>query len=159
MVNTISDEKLLASLKRIERFAVLTDSCFRIPFTQIRFGLDAVIGLVPVIGEAIGFILSMYLIIESFKLRLPLLLKLKMLGNAALDFVIGIVPFIGDIGDVAFKANIRNMNILLTYVNGEYERRYNPPSNSNNIGTYVLLFILIVSALALSTFLLLHFFG
>ena len=160
MENTISDEKLLASLKRMERFAVLTDSCFRIPFTQIRFGLDAVIGLVPVIGEAIGFLLSMYLIIESFKLRLPFWLKLKMLGNAVLDFFIGIVPFVGDIADVAFKANIRNMEILIGYANREYERRQELPTDKeNHVFKYIALFLVIASMLVLSVFMMLHFFG
>ena len=160
MENTVSDEKLLASLKRIERFAVLTDSCFRIPFTSIRFGLDSIIGVVPVVGELVGFVLSMYLIVESYKLKLPFSLKLKMLGNAALDFIIGIIPFVGDIADVAFKANIRNMEILLAYVNREYEKRHQPPENSsNNIMSYVGLFTLIVAVLCVSVFLMLHFFG
>ena len=156
MAKTVSDEKLLASLKRIERFAVWTDSLFRIPFTQIRFGLDSIIGLVPVLGETIGFILSMYLIVESYKLGLPLSLKIKMLRNAALDWLIGIVPILGDIGDIAFKANMRNMEILVGYVNSEYQRRHNPPPQKPNqlykyISVLVLLSLMIILSAVLVT--------
>ena len=151
MENTVSDEQLLASLKRVERYAVLLDSCFRVPYTKIRFGLDSIIGLVPVVGETIGFILSMYLIGEAYKLKLPVSLKMKMLRNAALDWVIGIIPVFGDIADVAFKANVRNRDILVDYVNTEYERRHSTPEeDKKNASKNIFFLILVVVMLVLS---------
>jgi len=57
--NTLSDEQLEQTLKRLDRYARLNDSQFRIPFTKVRFGLDSIIGLVPVVGETIGLVLSL----------------------------------------------------------------------------------------------------
>jgi len=119
MNKNISDEELLATINRLERYAELTDSRFRIPFTKVHFGIDSIIGLIPIAGETIGLVLSFYLILEAFKLGVPNALKFKMLRNVLLDWVIGLVPIAGDIADVAFKANIRNMKLLVEHIDQE----------------------------------------
>jgi len=121
----ITDEQLLATLKRLERVADLSDSRFRIPFTQIRFGIDALIGLIPVLGETIGLVISMYILREASRLGVPRSLKLKMLGNMLLDWLVGLIPVIGDIADIAFRANVRNMKLLVTHLDQERMQRAN----------------------------------
>mgnify|MGYP000364856463 CR=1 FL=1 len=123
MYKNISDAQLLDTLKRLERFADLTDSRFRIPFTKIHFGIDALIGLIPFVGETIGLVLSLYLLFEASKLGVPISLKLKMLRNILIDWGIGLIPILGDIADVAFKANIRNMKLLVEHINQEHQSR------------------------------------
>lgn len=140
MDKNLPDEYLIATLKRLERFADLTDSKFRIPFTNIRFGIDAVIGLIPFAGETIGLVLSLYLVLEAHKLGVPLFLKLKMLRNIAIDWIVGLVPILGDIADVAYKANIRNLKLLVEHINQEYQRR-NQPLKSGKVPGWLLLSI------------------
>jgi len=123
MNKNISDTQLLATLKRLERFAELTDSRFRVPFTKVTFGIDAIFGLLPVVGETIGLILSLYLLLEASKLGVPISLRIKMLRNILVDWVIGLVPILGDIADVAFKANIRNMKLLVEHIDQEHRDR------------------------------------
>jgi len=123
MDKNISDEQLLATLNRLERFAELTDSRFRIPFTNVRFGIDAIIGLIPFAGEIIGLLLSLYLLFEASKLGVPISLKIKMVRNILIDWVIGLIPILGDIADIAFKSNIRNFKLLIEHINQEHQIR------------------------------------
>jgi len=123
MNKDLSDEQLLATLKRLERYAELTDSRFRIPFTKIHFGIDALVGLIPFVGETIGLVLSFYLLLEASKLGVPASLKIKMLGNVLIDWLVGLVPIAGDIADVAFKANVRNVKLLVEHIDLEHQRR------------------------------------
>jgi hypothetical protein len=152
--NTLSDEQLEQTLKRLDRFARLTDSQFRIPFTKFRFGLDSIIGLVPVVGETIGLVLSLYLVFEAFKLKMPPRLKLRMLRNVALDFLVGLVPVFGDIADIAFKANIRNMKLIKEYVEREQQSRHALPNASSKRPAFIILLLGLV-LIAFSVYLLL----
>lgn len=121
--NTLTDEQIKQILNRLERYAKLHDSQFRIPFTRIRIGLDAIIGLIPVVGETIGAILSLYLLLEAMKLKVPSALKVRMITNVIVDWLVGLVPVLGDIADIAFKANIRNYLLLKNYIEEEQRRR------------------------------------
>ncbi len=123
MNENISDKELLATLKRLAHFAEFTDSRFRIPFTKIHFGIDSIIGLIPIVGETIGLMLSLYLLFEAFKLGVSGSVKIKMLRNILVDWVIGLVPIAGDIADVAFKANIRNVKLLVEHIDQEHQSR------------------------------------
>jgi hypothetical protein len=114
---------LLATLKRLERLADLTDSRFRIPFTTIRFGIDAVIGLIPFVGDSISLAVSLYLLFEASKLGVPNYIKIKMFGNTLIDWLIGLIPILGDAVDVFFKANNRNMKLLVEHINADYQSR------------------------------------
>jgi hypothetical protein len=100
------------SLDLLRRWAVLLDSAFRVPGTQIRFGLDAIIGLVPGVGDLSAPLFAGALIFTGFRMRVPAIVLARMVLNAAFDVVIGVVPLLGDLFDVAFKANLRNLALL-----------------------------------------------
>jgi len=98
-------------LNRLEKLADLLDSRWRIPRTQIRIGLDPLLGLVPVLGDAIGAIVGLYIMVELADLGLPLWTKLRMLTNVVLDFVLGCTPVLGDTLDVFYRSNVWNVAI------------------------------------------------
>jgi hypothetical protein len=99
-------------IARIDRLASLLDTRFVIPFTKFRFGADSLIGLAPGVGDAITTALSLYIVYEAHRLGAPKTLLARMLGNVAIDGVFGIVPVAGDVFDVMFRANRRNVRIL-----------------------------------------------
>jgi hypothetical protein len=96
----------------LEFLASLLDDRFQIPGTRIRFGLDAVIGLIPGVGDAIGATLSSYLIWRAHQLGASKFTLMRMAGNMAVDTVMGAVPLLGDILDLKFRANRRNVELL-----------------------------------------------
>ena len=102
---------------RIDALATLLDTAFVVPGTGIRFGLDALIGLVPGIGDAITTLLSLYIVHEARALGAPRLLIGRMLANVALDGLVGVVPIAGDVFDVAWRANRRNIALLRAHLN------------------------------------------
>jgi hypothetical protein len=99
-------------LARLEWLADLMDSRFIIPGTNIRFGLDGLIGLVPGIGDVISALISFYLISRAAELGLSPWIKLRMVWNVLLDTVVGAVPVLGDAFDVGFKSNRRNIALV-----------------------------------------------
>ncbi len=99
-------------IARIDRLASLLDTRFVIPFTKFRFGADSLIGLAPGIGDAVTVALSLYIVYEAHRLGAPKTVLARMLGNVAVDGVIGAVPVAGDVFDVMFRANRRNVRIL-----------------------------------------------
>lgn len=94
----------------------LMDSRFRIPGTQIRFGLDPVIGLIPGLGDIVSFAMGSALIIGMVRHGASVRMVLKMLWNLALDTLIGLFPVLGDVFDVWFKSNRRNYLIFSEFV-------------------------------------------
>lgn len=116
--SSLSDEEsvLKAGLERLERFATLTDSRFRIPVIGVRFGIEGVIGLIPLIGDVIGALMSLYLFFEAYRLGVPKRVLLRMLVNIVLDFFVGLVPIVGDVADIAYKANSRNTQLLRGWI-------------------------------------------
>jgi hypothetical protein len=99
-------------LTTLRRWAVLLDSAFRVPGTNIRFGLDALIGLVPGLGDVTSPVYTAALLLEGVRRRLPLVVQARMVLNAALDMLLGLVPILGDVVDIAWKANLRNLALL-----------------------------------------------
>lgn len=98
--------------ERLDHLATLLDNSIRIPGTRIRVGLDGLIGLVPGIGDSLMLLAGLYVVLRARMLGAPMSIVLQMLVNLALDFVVGSVPVLGDIFDIAFKANIRNVDLL-----------------------------------------------
>ena len=92
--------------------AHILDDGVRIPGLGVRFGLDAVIGLVPGLGDFAGAVLSGYVVLVGARLGAPKSVILRMLGNVAVDVVGGAVPLLGDLFDVGWKANLRNVALL-----------------------------------------------
>lgn len=101
-----------AELDRLERLATLFDARWRLPILGWRFGLDALIGLVPGLGDAAGGLLSAYLVLQARRLGAPPRILALMAGNVVLDVVLGAVPGLGDLLDIALKANRRNVRLL-----------------------------------------------
>ena len=99
-------------MARLDALAQLLDVAFIVPGTNIRYGLDGLIGLIPVIGDLITTAISLWLVREARALGAPWHVTARMLGNVALDGVVGMVPLAGDAFDVMFRANIRNMRLL-----------------------------------------------
>jgi hypothetical protein len=99
-------------LARLDAIAKLLDVAFVVPGTNIRYGIDGLIGLVPVIGDIITTAISLWLVREARALGAPWHITARMLGNVAFDGVIGLVPVVGDAVDVMFRANIRNVRML-----------------------------------------------
>lgn len=108
----LNHQQLAARLARIRRLSRLMDSAVRIPGTRIRFGLDGVIGLIPGFGDAAAAGISAWIVREAYASGVPNGVLAKMLGNIAIDFVGGTVPLVGDVFDIYWKANLRNVQLL-----------------------------------------------
>jgi hypothetical protein len=113
-----------ASVARIEAVSRLMDDLFEIPGTNVRVGLDAVIGLVPVVGDLLSQVVSSYIIWEARQLGVSRFTMSRMIANSAIDTLVGIVPFAGDAFDVAFRANRKNLALLKGHLakNGHVRR-------------------------------------
>jgi hypothetical protein len=108
-----------AALERLDMLARLFDTAFIVPGTNIRFGIEAVMRLVPGIGDAAASALSCYLLYEAHRLDVPKHVFGRMAANVAIEGLIGAVPFVGDMFDVGFRANRRNVKILREYFERE----------------------------------------
>lgn len=97
---------------RLDALARLLDVAFILPGTKVRYGIDGLIGLIPVVGDLLTTAISLWIVREARALGAPAHIVARMLGNVALDGVVGLVPFAGDAFDVMFRANMRNMRIL-----------------------------------------------
>jgi hypothetical protein len=96
----------------VELLARWMDNVFEIPGTGIRFGLDALIGLVPALGDVITSFVSMYILRVAARRGVPRVVLLRMSANLAIDYLVGSVPVVGDAFDVYWKANIKNVELL-----------------------------------------------
>lgn len=99
-------------LERLRAMSRLLDAAIRIPGTNFRFGLDPLIGLVPGIGDAVGAVFSGYIVLQAARLRAPKSTLIRMVVNIALDTVLGAVPVLGDLFDMGWKSNMKNMALL-----------------------------------------------
>lgn len=100
------------SLFWLDKTAEILDNRFRIPFTNIRFGLDSIIGLFPYVGDMAGLAISGLLLLVMARNGVSGMVALRMAGNILLDSAAGVIPFLGDIFDFRYKANTRNVRLL-----------------------------------------------
>ena len=98
--------------ERLKKLAWLLDSSISIPGTRYTVGLDALVGLIPVLGDLIGVALSSFILAEANRLGAPKSVLWRMAGNVGIEGVVGMVPFAGDVLDAVFKANQRNVKLL-----------------------------------------------
>jgi hypothetical protein len=103
------DDDRLAGLRRLVR---LLDGAVGIPGTSVRFGLDALIGLVPGVGDLAGAALSGFVVLSAARAGVPAAVLLRMVLNVGIDVLVGAVPVLGDLFDVAWRANVRNLALL-----------------------------------------------
>ena len=127
-------------LKQLNQLAKLMDSQFRIPGTEIRFGLDGIIGLIPGVGDLSTFAVSGYMMYVMANNGASGFVLARMTFNILIDAVVGAVPVLGDIFDIAFKANNRNMKLMQQH----YEHGRHRGSAWKLIVPILLLVILII---------------
>jgi hypothetical protein len=107
------------TVARLDALAKLMDSAIAVPGTRLRIGLDSVIGLVPGIGDLASALISSYIIWEARQLGVPRWKIARMIANTALDTTVGAIPVVGDVLDVFYKSNRRNLKILRDHLERE----------------------------------------
>ncbi len=112
----------LRSLKRI------LDEAFRVPGTKVRFGWDALIGMIPWAGDVVTALFGCAIVVQAHQMRVPRMIQLRMLINIAIDLLVGIVPFVGDVADVFWKSNSKNFALLERHASAAV-----PPSRGDRI--------------------------
>lgn len=105
-----------ARLARLRRLAWLLDAQFGLPGTRFRFGLNSLFGLAPVAGDVLLGLVSLYIVWEARRLGAPIGLLARMLANIAVEVGGGAIPVLGDLFDMAFKANLRNLALLESWL-------------------------------------------
>lgn len=105
----------LRRLRRLHGIARLMDTAIRIPGTGLRFGADSIFGLIPVVGDAGGALVGLYIVNEARRMGVPANKLVQMLGNIAADGVVGSIPVAGDLFDLFFKSHRRNLDIILQH--------------------------------------------
>ena len=103
-------------LHYLRQWADLLDSRFRVPGTRIRFGLDPILSLIPGIGDIATPAFTVMVLVQAVRQGVPKIILMRMIGNALLDALIGVVPVAGDVGDVFWKANRRNLQLLERHI-------------------------------------------
>jgi hypothetical protein len=107
--------------ERLNWLAWLLDSSIPIPGTRFTIGLEALIGLFPVIGDVVGVFLSSYILKEAAALGVPRSILARMAFNVGVEGLVGMIPFAGDVFDAAFKANQRNVRLLNAWLDRPVE--------------------------------------
>lgn len=133
-----SDVRTLAALRK---WSVLLDSAFRVPGTNLTFGLDPILGLIPGLGDLTTPFFAALLLLHAVRLRIPRVVQLRMLINAAIDLAIGVIPFLGDVFDFGWKANVRNLALL---------ERYAQPGTKATRGDWLFVVVVIATLAAIA---------
>jgi hypothetical protein len=136
-----------ASLAQVRRLSRLLDDSIPLP-GGMRIGWDAIIGLVPGVGDMAGVLLSGYIVVQALRLGAPAPVLARMLGNVAIESLVGAVPLLGDLFDAAFKANVRNVRLLEQYLGAPQATRR--ASNVWLLGIVVTLVVLLGLGLGLA---------
>ena len=98
--------------KNVERLSWLMDDLFRVPVLGWRFGLDALIGLIPALGDTTTSLVSFYILVTAVRYRVPKITLLRMAFNIAIDYIVGSLPVVGDVADAWWKSNHMNVDLL-----------------------------------------------
>lgn len=138
------DGERSAAVKRLDTLGYLLDDSIPIPGTGMRVGLDAVIGLIPGIGDITGVVLSSWIVLQAARLGVGVTVLARMLINLVVDGVVGAIPFLGDLFDAGWKANDRNLRLLHRAVES-------PDATRRSSGAVVLMVGLLLLALIAGT--------
>ena len=128
-----------ARAERVRALSRVLDSAVRVPGTNLRFGLDAIVGLIPGVGDVVGAAASGYIVLAAARLGAPAPVLVRMLMNTGIDAVVGTVPLVGDLFDIGWRSNARNVALL--------ERHLADPRGARAASRRVVL--LVIAALAL----------
>ena len=146
--------KHIAKVQKLRRISRVLDNAITIPGTKISFGLDPILGLLPGGGDTITGGLSAYIVVEAARMGLPREVLGKMVGNILLDSFAGTIPVLGDLFDVGWKSNIKNMELLEKHLEITETEKANPLV----IAGLILLLAIIVLGFAALTFFSVRFF-
>ncbi len=138
----------LQTLQHIRQLSRVLDSAIGIPGTRFRFGLDPILGLIPGGGDLVGSLLSAYIVFRAAQMGVPTESLRKMVTNILVESLLGTVPLVGDVFDMGWKANVRNVELLEAHL-GSPE-----PAKAANMGFIIvalLALILVVVLLAMVT--------
>jgi hypothetical protein len=130
-----------ATDEALDHLATLLDDAFQIPGTRIRYGLDALIGLIPGLGDIITGLMSMIIVFVGWQRGIPKITQARMMMNIVIDTAVGAIPIFGDAFDVAWKSNRMNMRLL--------KRASESPSRRNTIADWLFFLLLLVLAFAI----------
>lgn len=139
-VETVETEDARLTRERLRSLAWLLDSSIPVPGTRFTIGVDALIGLFPVLGDLIGVLLSSYILGEAARLGAPRIVLVRMALNVGVEGVVGIVPLAGDLFDAAWKANQRNVRLLDAWLD-------RPEKAERSSRAFALLLVLALAAL------------
>ncbi len=140
-----SNENQLVRLERLRNFSQLLDNAIAVPGTKFRFGLDPLLGLIPGGGDLIGMVFSCLVVFEASRLGATPTTLGQMTFNILLETIVGTVPGIGDLFDVAWKSNTKNIKLLDDYLGVQQSR---PVVGHRNRGLTILLILGLVVAIA-----------
>ena len=126
----MSADEFLEIRRKVDRLAWTMDDFIRVPGTNIRFGWDSILGLLPGVGDVLTLASQAYLIVQAFRVGVRKRVYVKMLGNAFIDFLIGLIPGVGDVFDIFWKSNRRNAALL----EAEIARRMGSASRTSALG-------------------------
>ncbi|TCO78477.1 DUF4112 domain-containing protein [Chromatocurvus halotolerans] len=115
--DNLNDAAVRSQLMKLQKLSDLMDRAFVIPGTNIRYGLDPILGLIPGVGDTLTLAVSLYIYSSAKRAGVPWRKRVQMLWNVFVDWLIGLIPVLGDLFDVSFKANSRNMRIIMDYAN------------------------------------------
>lgn len=146
--------KNIAKINKLRRISKVLDNAITIPGTKISFGLDPILGLLPGGGDTITGGLSAYIVVEAARMGLPREILGQMVGNILLDSFAGTIPILGDLFDVGWKSNVKNIELLEKHLDIVDTDKVNPLL----IFGLILLLIAIVLGFAVITFFSVRFF-
>lgn len=134
--------------RRLRRYAWFLDDSIAIPGTSYRIGADAVVGLVPGIGDVLGAFLSSYVLVEAVRIGVSKAVFFRMVLNVLVETAVGTVPFVGDLFDMAFKANERNVSLLEQYLDAPQETARTSRTIAASVAVAFLIVLVVLFALA-----------
>jgi hypothetical protein len=146
-----TDKSRQGILDQVNGLAWLLDNSIRIPIINYRIGLDAIVGLIPGLGDFAGLLVSSFIVIQAIRIGAPRATLLQMVLNITIEALIGLIPVLGDLFDATFKANARNVRLLNAALGNPSPNRIIPKSTGKGaialiIGALVGLIALIGSA-------------
>lgn len=144
----MSDRAREVDLRLSRQLAKVMDDAVTVPGTRVGVGLDAFLGLLPGIGDAVGSALSTVIVRDAILARVPMPVLARMALNLVVDALLGLVPGIGDLLDIAHRANRKNLHLLLREVEREPLRE--PPSAAYVAGALALTVVPILAGLAVA---------
>ncbi|MBW4601367.1 MAG: DUF4112 domain-containing protein [Calothrix sp. FI2-JRJ7] len=150
----------LAKLQSLRKLSDLWDRSLGVPGTRFKVGLESLVGLLPVGGDFVGILLSVYILFQAIQFKLPKTTLAKMIFNIVIDGAVGSIPILGDIFDTTWKANTKNVNLLEAHLREPIQSRQKDEWFINIvIIVLVLTLIGIISLFAFAIWLAVGFFG